>query len=112
MKKDSFEKLNDWFVNLYEEWIFVRCFEYSAEFISQLTWYRLFANIDKKTWYIFLECSFPKNKLDEIIWNLESRWYSVRFVDRDWKLNCTIWKEKIERRQEKILKIKNNLIKF
>ncbi len=28
MKKDSYEKLDDWFINLYEESLFVRCFEY------------------------------------------------------------------------------------
>ncbi len=112
MKKDSFELLDDGFINLYEEWIFVRCFEYSADFISQLTWYRLFANIDKKTWYIFLECSFPKIKLNEIVLNLENRWYMVRFVDKNWKLNMTIWKERIERKEEKLKEIKNNLIKF
>jgi hypothetical protein len=53
MKKSSFELLDDGFINLYEEWIFVRCFEYSAILLSELTWYRLFANIDKKSWFVY-----------------------------------------------------------
>ena len=75
MKKNSFELLDDGFVNLYEEWIFVRCFEWSAILVSEITGYRLFANINKKTGLIFLEIGVPKNKLDEIIKNLEIRWY-------------------------------------
>ena len=63
MKKDSYEKLDDWFINLYEESLFVRCFEYSAVLVSELTWYRLYANIDKKNWFIFLECWFSKVRL-------------------------------------------------
>lgn len=93
MKKSSFELLDDGFLNLYEEGIFVRCFEYSAIILSELTWYRLFANIDKKSWFVFLEVWFPKNKFDEIIWSLENRWYSYRIIDKNWKLNATIWKE-------------------
>lgn len=112
MKKSSFELLDNGYINLYEEWIFVRCFEYSAVLLSQLTWYRLFANIDKKSWFVFLEVWFPKNKLDEIVWNLENRWYSYRIIDKNWKLNCTIWKEKLQRNQEILKQRKNNLINF
>jgi len=112
MKKDSFEKLDDWFLNLYEEWIFVRCFEYSAILISELTWYRLFANIDKKNWFVFLEVWFPKNKLDNILWELEKRWYNIRFVNKNWKLNITFWCKKLEKVEEKLKEIKNNLINF
>lgn len=112
MKKDSFEKLDDGFLNVYEEWIFVRCFEWSAILISEITGYRLFANIDKKTWFIFLEVWFPKNKQGEIMWNLENRWHAIRFVEKNWKLNCIIWKEKLERIEEKIINIKKQLTKF
>lgn len=112
MKKDSFEKLDDGFLNLYEEWIFIRCFEYSAILLAEMTWYRLFANIDKKTWFVFLEVWFPKNKLDWIISNLEQRWYQVRFIDKSWKLNFTFGNIKLEKIQEKIIDIKKQLTKF
>lgn len=58
MKKYGFEKLDDWFINLYEEGLFVRCFEYSAILIWEIFWYKIFPNIDKKTGFIFLEFFF------------------------------------------------------
>ena len=112
MKKNSLEILDDGFVNIYEEWLFVRCFEYSAVLMSEITWYRLFANIDKKTGFVFLECGFPKDKLDEIIWSLENRWYYIRFIEKTWNINTTFWNFKLEKTKEKLIEIKNNLIKF
>lgn len=112
MKKDSYELLDDGFLNLYETGIFVRSFEYSAILISKITWYRLFANINKKTWKIFLECSFPKNKLQEILSSLEQRWYMIRFLDKTWNINITFWEKKLERNEEKIKQIKYDLIKI
>ena len=112
MKKSSFEKLDDSFVNLYEEALFVRCFEYSAILLWELTGYRVFVNIDKKTWFLFLELWFPKTKLNEIIANLESKWYFLRIMLKNWELNSTIWSIEFERDKEKIIKYKNDLIKF
>lgn len=112
MKKSSFEKLDDWFVNLYKKWIFVRCFEFSAILISQLTWYRLYANIDRKTWFVFLETGFPKNKIDEIQNNLENKWYKIRVVEKDWNITETIWVNKLDKGSEKLINLKTNLIKF
>ena len=112
MNKDSFEKLNDGFVNLYEEWIFIRCFEYSAILLSEITGYRLFSNINKKTGFVFLEIWFPKNKLDEIIKKLEFKWYCLRFNKRDWEYDLSIWDIKIERNTEKLIKLKQNLVRF
>jgi hypothetical protein len=47
MKKDSFEKLDDWFINLYEEWLFVRCFEYSAILLWEILWYKIFVDLNE-----------------------------------------------------------------
>jgi len=112
MKKYSFEKLNDPFLNIYEQWLFIRSFENSAIFISQLTWYRLFPNIDKKTWKIFLECAFPKNKKSLIIKELEREWYNIRIIDKEWNIEETIWNNKIEKDYKKLLDIKKTLTIF
>ncbi len=112
MKRDSFELLDDGFINLYEEWIFMRCFEWSAILVSEITGYRLFANINKKTGFIFLEIGFPKNKLDEIIKNLEIRWYYLRIIKKDWAFNSSIWNIKLEKNKEKLIKLKQWLIKI
>ena len=112
MKKDSFEKLDGWFLNLYEETLFIRCFEYSAVFIWELTWYRIFANINKKTWFVFLELWFPKTKLNEIVKKIENKWCFLRIIKNDWNLNSTIWNIEFKRDKEKIIKYKNELIKF
>jgi len=112
MKKNSFDKLDDGFVNLYKEWLFVRCFEYSAVLISQLTWYRLYANIDKKAWFVFLECGFTKVKLSEVQKELESKWFKIRIVEKDWNIIEIIWNNRLEKDSEKLINLKTNLIKF
>jgi hypothetical protein len=112
MKRDSFELLDDGFVNLYEEWIFVRCFEWSAILISQLTWYRLFGNINKKNWKIFVECAFPKTKNHEIINILERQKQNIRCVNKDWIIEQTIFWIDLKRESEKLIQIKKQLIFF
>lgn len=112
MKKDSYEMLDDWFLNLYEETLFVKCFEYSAVLLWEITGYRVFLNIDKKTWFIFLELWFPKNKLKEIVKNLENKWYNLRIIKKDWNIDSTFWSIKLEKNKEKIREYKNDLIKF
>lgn len=112
MKKDNFEKLNDWFVNLYEQWIFVRCYEKSAILLSEITWYKLYPNIDKKTWFVFLELWFPKNYEDKIVRNLEFRWNFLRIIDKNGNINETFWNSKLEIEDTIIKEIKNNLIRF
>jgi hypothetical protein len=89
MKKNSYEILDDWFLNLYEETLFVKCFEYSAVLIWEITGYRIFLNIDKKTWFVFLELWFPKIKLKEIVRNLENKWYNLRIIKKDWNIDST-----------------------
>lgn len=112
MKKGSFELLDDWFVNLYEEGIFVRCFEYSAILLSTLTWYKLFWNIDKKTWKIFIECAFPKTKNYEIINILERQKQNMRLIKKDWNVEQTIYWNSLKREKEKLIQIKKQLIYF
>lgn len=120
MKKSSYvpkgihydNRLNDWFVNLYEQWIFIRCYEKSAICISELTWYKLYPNIDKKSWFIFLECGFPKDKKENILSKLESKWNFIRIIDKGWNINETFWNNKLEIEKSKLIETKNNLIKF
>jgi hypothetical protein len=112
MKRDSYELLDDWFLNLYEEWIFVRSFEYTAILLSELTWYRLFGNIDKKTWKIFIECAFPKTKINEIINILERQKQNIRLVKNDWNIEQTIFWNNLKREKEKLIQIKKQLIFF
>lgn len=112
MNKYNYDKLNDWFVNLYEQWIFIRAYEKSAICISELTWYKLFPNIDKKSWFIFLECGFPKDKKESIISKLENKWNFIRILDKNWNINEVIWNNKLDINETELLKIKNNLIKF
>ncbi|MFA5917070.1 MAG: hypothetical protein WC850_02425 [Candidatus Gracilibacteria bacterium] len=112
MKRDSYELLDDGFVNLYEKGIFVRCFEWSAILVSEITGYRLFANINKKTGFIFLEMGFPKNKLDEIIKNLEIRGYYLRIIKKDSEFNLSMGDIKLEKNREKLIKLKQRLIKI
>ena len=112
MKKDSYELLDDWFLNLYEEWIFIRCFEYSALELWELFWYKLMPAVDKKTWKVFLEVWFPKNKKSEIFNFLDTRNYNYRFTTKNEWLIQTIWNHKIQKDKEKLIKIKKDLIKF
>ena len=113
LTKDFFRlSLNDWFVNLYEQWIFIRTYEKSAICISELTWYKLYPNIDKKSWFIFLECGFPKDKKESILSKLEKDSYFIRLIDKDWNINETFWNNKLKAEETELIKIKNNLIKF
>jgi hypothetical protein len=112
MKKESFEKLEDWYINLYEQWIFVRCFEKSAILISQITWYRVYVNVDKKTWFVFLELWFPKDKKNWIIKKLEIDWYKIRLIEKSWDIVETIWSNFLEQNIENLKKLKKDLIKF
>lgn len=112
MKKDSYDKLNDGFVNLYEQWIFIRCYEKSAILLAEITWYKLYPNIDKKTWFIFLELWFPKDYKQKILTNLENRWNFIRIIDKIWNISETFWNTRLEIEESKLKEIKNNLIKF
>jgi hypothetical protein len=112
MKKESFEKLNDSFINLYKQGIFIRCYEYSAILISEITWYRVYPNVDKKTGFVYLELWFPVNKQEEIIRKLEVKKYNIRLIDSEWNIEETIWIEKIDKNNEKLTQLKKWLIKF
>jgi hypothetical protein len=49
----NYEWKDDYFLNFYKQWIFIRCYEYSAIIISEITWYRIYPNVDKKTWFVY-----------------------------------------------------------
>ncbi len=112
MKKDSYERLNDWFINLYEESLFAKCFEYSAVLIWELFWYKVYPNIERKSGFVFLECGFLSSKLEEITQSLENKWYGVRIVQKSWNIISTFWLKKLERSKENLLELKSSLIKF
>lgn len=112
MKKDSYEKLDDWFINLYEEWLFIRSFEYSAVLLGEILGYKVFVNIDKKTWFIFLELWFPKIKLWEVLKQLEIRWYKLRIMQKDLQIKTINWSIALDRNLEKLIQFKQELIKF
>ncbi|MDD2870381.1 MAG: hypothetical protein PHS49_00175 [Candidatus Gracilibacteria bacterium] len=112
MRKNSYENLNDGFVNLYKEGIFVRCFEFSAILVSELTGYRLYANIDRKTGFIFLELGFPKGYKEKVIKDLEIRGNFIRIIDKSGNITETIGVNKLDKDSEKLINLKTNLIKF
>jgi hypothetical protein len=112
MKKNSFEMLNDWFVNLYKEWIFIRCFEYSAILLWKITWYRLYTNIDRKSWFIFLELWFPETKLNEVLIKLENSWYRIRLIEKNWNITEIVWVNCIYKDNTELINLKTNLINF
>ncbi len=106
------KKLNDGFVNFYRQGIFIRCFEYTAIIVSEITWYRVYPNVDKKTWFVYLELWYPKDKENIITRDLEDRWYNIRIIEKDWNITETIWSKKLEKWFEKLLELKKQLIKF
>ncbi len=112
MKKDNFEKLNDWFINLYKQWIFVRCYESSALLVSEITWYKVYPNVNKKTGFIYLELWFPINKQEEIIKKLDMANYNIRLVDVNLNIEEIIWTKKLDKNNKKLTNIKIWLIKF
>lgn len=108
----NYEKIDDYFLNFHKQGIFIRCYEYTAVILSEITWYRVYANINKKTWKIFLELWFPLNKEKEIFNILENKGYFLRISDKNWLIEEIIWNNKIERDNEKLIKVKKDLIKF
>lgn len=48
MNKNKYEKLNDWFLNFFRQLIFIRCYEKIVIIISEITWYKVCPNVDKK----------------------------------------------------------------
>lgn len=112
MKKYDLERLEDNYINLYEEWIFIKSFEYSAIILNQEFGYRLLVNCDKKKWLIYLESWFPKNKKDIIFIDLKSLWYSIRFFEKSWVSVLIEWNKKLIKSEVEIVSIKRNLVKF
>jgi hypothetical protein len=108
----NYEWKDDYFLNFYKQWIFIRCYEYSAIIISEITWYRIYPNVDKKTWFVYLELWFPLNKEKEIFDILEKKWYFLRISDKKWLIEEITWNIKIDKNNEKLVELKKQLIKF
>lgn len=66
----------------------------------------------KKTWVIYLECSFPLNNFETISNEVERDWYGVRITDNKWRLDMTIGTLKKERDEDSLIKIKKQLTKY
>ena len=112
MDKLSYEKLDDWVINLYRQWIFIRCYEKTALYIWEITWYNIYPNIDKKTGFVYLELWFPELKLEEIVEKLEQENNYIRIIDNKWSIDETVWTKKEIINSEKLLKIKKELLNF
>ena len=107
-----FEKLEDDFINLFEVWIFIKSFEYSALILSKELDYKYYINCDKKKAFIFLEIWFPKTKLEQNISILLSKWYSIRYIDKNNKIIEYKWELKNIKDKKYLLNIKQKLIKL
>ena len=112
MKKDSYESLDDGFINFYKEWIFYRCYEYSAMHMAEVTWYKIFLNINKKTWKVYLECWIPKDKFTQFQTLLDDQGHSYRISQNSGLIENCIWQKKITKDVEELKKVKISLIKF
>jgi len=70
------------------------------------------ADIDKKSWIIFLTCAFPKNKKDDIIKSLEKEKLNTRISGKKW------WTEEIynwvelKRDSKNLIERKKSLVIF
>jgi len=112
MKNLILEKIDDWYINLYESWLFIRSMEYSAMLLNEVLWYKLYLNIDKKTWFVFLELWFPKIIKDEVIHKINSMWYFIRVISKDNEITLFDWNDKILKDKNKLLELKNTMVKF
>ena len=113
MKWSIVERLDDSYINFFEEWIFIKCFEYSAIVLNEIFWYKLTTNIDKKTGIVFLELWFPKIKKEEILFQIVWKWYSYRLFSKDSKLiSSEQFSIELNKDLDKIIQIKKQLVKF
>lgn len=112
MDKYIFEKLDDNYINFYEEWIFARCIEYSAVEISKITDYKLYLNIKKPDNIVFLEIGFPKTKLEDITKKLEREWKSYRILSKKSEPKVFNWTSKIVKNNKEIVEMKKSIIEF
>jgi hypothetical protein len=112
MKYLLIEQLEDTYVNLFESGIFIRWIEYSALIVSEIAWYKLYLNIDKKDNFVYLEVGFPLNKKQDVINSLVSLGYSVRFFSKIGIAETYPW-NKVDFKNKENLKLeKEKLIRY
>ncbi len=113
MRIDAWEKLDDGFVNLFENGAFISAIEYSALVVAEILHYKLVPNIDKKTWFIYLKVSFPKNMKDVNFEKIVSGWYTIRYKDKDFNIVFIwTWTKKLEKNEDNLVENKKNLVCF
>jgi predicted mannosyl-3-phosphoglycerate phosphatase (HAD superfamily) len=112
MKKILQENRTDGFVNLYEEWIFLRSVEYSALKVADITQYKLIPNINKKTGFIFIECGFPINKLKDVLNLFKESKQNIRVYYKTWEVEEILNWTKLEKNQSELLETKKKLVMF
>ena len=108
--KLSIESCDDGFVNLFEEWLFIKSFEYSALLINDIFWYKLLPNIDKKTWFVYIEIAFPLSTKNDVKELLSVKNYKTRFYIKEEKY--MYWEYPIQQDKNKLQNLKNELLKF
>ena len=55
---------------------------------------------------------FRNSMIKPYIKQLEKQWYNIRISDKNWNIEETIWNNKFEKNNEKLLELKKQLIKF
>ncbi|MDR1988182.1 MAG: hypothetical protein LBQ24_05650 [Candidatus Peribacteria bacterium] len=69
MNKEALKRehdLKDGFLNFHIDNDWLRCIEYSAIKLSKLKKYKLKPNIIQKSWYVYIECSFPRKSFTSV----------------------------------------------
>ena len=93
-EKFTIEKFNNWYINLWNEGLFFRWYEFSALFLNEFFWYKMFLtvskwcykktdleNVDKS--YLFLCAWFPVSKKEKFLEEIHKKWYFVRIMKLD-----------------------------
>lgn len=112
MDKFNFEKLDDNFINLYEEWIFIKAVEFSAVKLSELFDYKLTLWVEKKSHLLYFELGFPVSKVEEKIAYIVAEWYGVRFFPKQKAPVIHVWKKDFKKDEEGLTYKKQSMIKF
>jgi hypothetical protein len=106
------ETRDDGFLNIYDEGLFVRCYEHSALKLAEITWYQLMLNLDRKTWFVSLTAWFPTEKLGSILKLIATGKQDVRVINQNWEEKETISWVKLDRNAEVLVEKKKKLLKF
>lgn len=93
-EKFTIEKFNNWYINLWHEWEFLRAYEYSALFLNKIFWYKFFLTFSKWCFkksdienfnkdYLFLWSWFPFSQKEKFLQDIYKKWYFVRIMKLD-----------------------------